>query len=495
MPTSAAREPHQWTACETLAELEARHISALELLEHYLARQSRLDGSVGAVVTTDAEAARRVAGLVDERRAVGQALPPLAGLTMTVKDSLEVRGMTTTCGMPALAQHRPERDADAVALLRAAGVVIYGKTNCPLGTADHQSYNPLFGVTRNPWNAARTVGGSSGGSAAALAAGFSALEIGSDIGGSIRIPAHYCGVYGHKPSFGVVPGRGHVPPMPGETAVSPLAVIGPLARGAADLALAMKVLAHAAPAEAQAWTVRLPAPRHAALRDYRVGVWIGGYAVDDAYAAAISEFAEALVRQGVKVQTIGEGPVDADESWSTYRDMLFGVIGSGSPKSELDAYRAAAVDAPEGSHAWHLERATTQTLRNWTALSSRQAQLRVQWARWFERFDVLLCPVALNVAFEHQTDDGHGPVPQLRRQLLVSGAPRPYLDNLRWPGLATLAHLPSTVRPIGLTRDGLPMGVQIIGPYLQDLTSIGFAELCDTAFGIMPGPVLAVVTQ
>lgn len=491
MPTAADREPHQWTACETVAELEARHISALELLEHYLARQSRLDGSVGAVVATDVEAARQVARGVDAQRAAGHALPPLAGLTMTVKDSLEVQGMPATCGIPALAQHRPEHDADAVALLRAAGAVIYGKTNCPLGAADHQSYNPLFGVTRNPWNAARTVGGSSGGSAAALAAGFSALEIGSDIGGSIRVPAHYCGVYGHKPSFGIVPRRGHIPPMPGEMAATPLAVIGPLARSAADLALAMQVLGHAAPAEAEAWTLRLPAPRHAALRDYRVGLWLGGYAVDDAYAAAISAFADALARQGVQVQTLGSGPVDADVSWATYRDMLFGVIGSGSPESELDAYRAAAVDAPKGSHAWHLARATTQTLSNWMALSSRQAQLQAQWARWFERFDVLLCPVALNVAFEHQTEDGHGPVPQLKRQLLVSGAPRPYLDNLQWPGLATLAHLPSTVRPIGLTSDGLPMGVQIIGAYLQDFSSIGFAKLCDEAFGILPGPVMA----
>jgi amidase len=482
--TANTRAPHQWTAIETLAELAARRISALELLEHHLARRDALDTQINAVVDTDPEAARHAARDIDARRARGDALPPLAGVPTTIKDSFEVIGMTATCGIPALVQHRPQQDAEAVAALRAAGAVIYGKTNCPLGVSDHQSYNPIFGVTRNPWNTARTVGGSSGGSAAALAAGFATLELGSDIGGSIRVPAHYCGVYGHKPSWGIVPRRGHIPPMPGAVVPpAPLAVVGPLARCAADLDLALGVLAKAPPDEAAAWSLALPPPRHTALREFRVGLWLDAYPVDGAYTAAIERFAEALSREGARIETLRRGPVDATASWDVYLDLLFGVIGSGAPEQELAAYQAAAQGAAEGTLAARLARATTQPLRLWTQRAAQQALLRQQWSQFFTGCDLLLCPVAMSAAFPHQTEDGHGPVPQLKRTLPVNGAPHPYLQNLMWPGLVTVANLPATVRPIGLDAEGLPLGVQIVGPYLHDRTPIRFAALCDEAFG------------
>jgi len=487
----SARPPHQWTAIETLAELEARRISAVELLEHHLARQAALDGGINAVVATDRETALRAARDIDAQRASGVLLPPLAGLTMTIKDSFEVTGMTATCGIPALAQHRPPRDADAVAALRAAGAVIYGKTNCPLGVADHQTYNPIFGVTRNPWNRERTVGGSSGGSAAALAAGFSALELGSDIGGSIRVPAHYCGVYGHKPSWGIVPGRGHIPPMPGAVvAPPPLAVVGPLARCAADLDLALGVLAQARSDEADAWSLALQPPPRNVLREFRVGVWLDAYPVDSAYAAAIERFAQELARAGVRVETLRKGPVDPNAAWDIYFDLLFGVIGSGSPEPELAAYQAAAQGAPAGSFAARIAQATVQSLRRWVQRSAEQAMLRQQWAQFFTGCDLLLCPVAMTAAFPHKTDDGHGPLPQLKRTLPVNGTPRPYLENLMWSGLVTAAHLPSTVRPIAIGDHGLPLGVQIVAPYLHDRTSIIFAALCDEAFGVLQPPAV-----
>ncbi|MCA0242487.1 MAG: amidase [Proteobacteria bacterium] len=489
---TAPHEPHQWTVGETLAELAARRISAEELLDHHLARRAALDGAINAVVATDVGGARRAARDIDARRAAGAALPPLAGVTMTIKDSFEVVGMPATCGIPELAQHRPTRDADAVARLRAAGAVIYGKTNCPLGVSDHQSYNPIYGITRNPWDAARTPGGSSGGSAAALAAGFSALELGSDIGGSIRLPSHFCGVYGHKPSWGLVSGRGHIPPPPGVVAPpAPLAVIGPLARAAADLELALPLLAGAADDEAPAWALQLPPPRHERLRDFRVALWLDAYPVDSAYAAAIERFAQALAAEGVAVQRLGQGPVDPAASHDTYLDLLFGVIGSGAPEAELAAYRAAAAGAPPDSAAARLARATAQPLRQWVLQAARQAALRRQWAAFFESCDVLLCPVAMTQAFAHQTDDGHGPVPQLARTLPVDGAARPYLDNLMWPGLVTVAHLPSTARPLNERVGGLPAGVQIVGPYLHDRTALRFAALCDQAFGRLPPPPLA----
>jgi amidase len=486
------RPPHEWTVGETLAKLAARRISAEELLDHHLARRAALDGGINAVVATDVDGARRAAREIDARRAAGETLPPLAGVTMTIKDSFEVAGMTATCGIPELAQHRPLRDADAVARLRAAGAVIYGKTNCPLGVSDHQSYNPLFGITRNPWDPARTPGGSSGGSAAALAAGFSTLELGSDIGGSIRLPSHFCGVYGHKPSWGVVPGRGHIPPPPGVVAPPPpppLAVIGPLARSAADLELALSVLAGPGDDEAPAWSLQLPPPRHQRLSDFRVALWLDAHPVDGAYAAAIERFAQALAAEGVAVQRLRQGPVDPAASWDTYLDLLFGVIGSGAPEAELTAYQAVAAGAAPDSPAARLARATAQPLRHWALQSARQAALRRQWAAFFEQHDVLLCPVAMTQAFAHQTDDGHGPVPQIARTLIVDGAPRPYLENLMWPGLITVAHLPATARPLGELVGGLPAGVQIVGPYLHDRTALRFAALCDQAFGRLPPPL------
>lgn len=507
--STATQPPHRWTAVESLAELRAGRIGALELLEHYLARQAALDGGVNAVVAVDAEGARRAARDIDARRARGETLPPLAGLPMTIKDSFEVVGLPATCGIPDLAQYRPQRDADAVERLRAAGAVIYGKTNCPLGAADHQSYNPVYGLTRNPWNPARTVGGSSGGAAAALAAGFCALELGSDIGGSIRVPSHYCGVYGHKPSWGIVSGRGHIPPMPGEVVPpTPLAVVGPMARSAADLELALELLAGPAQDEAVAWSLRLPAPRHESLRDYRVGLWLDAHPVDDAYAAAIETFARTLRDAGVRVDVLRDGPVDPAASWAIYLDLLFGVIGSGSPESELAAYRAAADAAAEeaaarnaaagtaadgtaeDSYAARLGRATAQPLRHWVARSAQQAQLRRQWSAFFRRYDLLLCPVAMGPAFPHQIDDGHGPVPQLKRTLQVNGAARPYLDNLMWSGLVTVAHLPSTVIPLATSLDGLPVGVQAVGPYLEDRSTIRFAALSQELLGAFRAPAL-----
>ena len=204
------------SATQLIKLLKAREISAVELLELHLDRVSRLNPALNVIVDQDPDEARRAASEADAQLASGREAGPLCGLPMTIKDAWEVTGMRATCGIPPLAQHRPTRDADPVARLRSAGAVLFGKTNVPTGAGDHQSYNPIYGRSNNPWNLERTVGGSSGGAAGALAAGLTALELGSDIGGSIRCPAHFCGVYGHKPSYGVVPVRGHIPPDPGD---------------------------------------------------------------------------------------------------------------------------------------------------------------------------------------------------------------------------------------------------------------------------------------
>ena len=479
------KAPHQWTAVETVAALKARKIGALELLEHGLDRRARLDGDVNSVVEVRAEAARQAAKAAD----ASDASSPLAGLPMTIKETYEIEGFHTTAGIPELKDYVSTDDAPAVARLRAAGAVIWGKTNVPVAASDHQSYNPLHGVCRNPWDTSRTVGGSSGGAAAALAAGFTALELGSDIGGSIRIPAHFCRVWGHEPTYDIIPSRGQVPP-PGALATSPLSVSGPMGRSAADLELGLDLLAGSE--RDNGWVLNLPKPRHEALSDYRVAVWTGGNPVDPAYAAAITGYADTLAGQGARVTRLDAMPEPLIGNDDLYIALLFATIGSGVPQAELDAYAAAAAGHPDGSLPDRVARATRSSLADFAGLVERQAKLRAAWRVWFADFDILLCPVSMTVAFPHQTEDGHGPVPQMSRVLDVGGETRPYMENLYWPGVATLGHLPSTVRPLPDPVRGMPAGIQAISAEFADRTTIGFTALCDEIFGgFVPPPGFA----
>ena len=470
--------PEWWTATQSIAALKARKIGARELLDVMLARQDRLGGPVNAVVEQQRDLARAAADAADAGKGTGGAL---AGLPMTIKDTYEVEGFGCTAGIPDLAAYRCTRDADAVARLRGAGAVIWGKTNVPLAASDHQSYNPLHGVTRNPWNAARTVGGSSGGAAAALAAGLTALELGSDIGGSIRVPSHFCGVWGHKPSYGIVPQRGHVPPMPGVLHAAPLAVCGPLARSAEDLELAMGLLAGGDPSSA--WKLALPAPRGKTLSDYRIAIWTGGNPVDPAYAAAIAEMGADLARAGAKVTQLYAPPAPLSRDEDLYIALLFAVIGSDLPPEALAAYAEAGAQFPDGSLQSRVAKATRSSHGEYVQLAERQAQHMAAWAEWFTGFDALIAPVSMNVAFPHQTEDGHGPIPQMFRTLDVGNEKRPYMENLFWPGIATLAHLPATARPLPAQVHGMPAGVQIIGPAFGDMTTLHIAREMDKIFG------------
>lgn len=487
---SRQSEPFYWSAAETLAALKSRKIGALELLELMVKRQSERDGETNAVIETRIDDARLAAKAFDDGKTKHGAL---AGLPMTIKESFEVEGFHTTAGIPVLAGHVSRQDSDVASRLKAEGAIIWGKTNVPLATADHQSYNPIYGTSRNPWNLERTVGGSSGGSAAALACGFTSLEVGSDIGGSIRLPSHYCGVWGHKPTHGIVSGLGHVPPFPGKRPLSALSVYGPMARSAADLELGLGVLAGDRPGSA--WRLDLPQPRHQHLRDFRVAVCTHWFPVDPAYAKAIEDFADEIARQGATVTFLREPPPAAryDE---LYISTLFAVIGSTLPEDELDHYQQVASRHPQGSLPDRVARATRSSLAQYSSLVEHQKNLQAVWADWFERFDIVLCPVSMTVAFPHQTEDGHGPVPQMERVLDVGGEIRPYMENLYWPGVATLGHLPSTVRPLpGLVR-GMPAGVQCIGPAFGDRTTLRFAALCDEAFGgFVPPPAFATGTS
>lgn len=475
-------DPHWWTATETLSALQAKRIGAVELLELSLTRQARHGGQINAVVEVQPDQARSEALAFDN----GQRKGVLAGLPMTIKDTYEVAGFGCTAGIPDLAGYRSPGDADAVAQLRGAGAVVWGKTNVPLAASDHQSYNPIHGTTRNPWNGERTVGGSSGGAGAALAAGLTALELGSDIGGSIRVPSHYCGVWGHKPSYGIVPQRGHVPPAPGTLSPSALAVCGPMARSAADLELALRILTSA---PTTGWKLALPQARTTSLTDARIAVWTGGNPVDPHYAAAIQAFGADLARARAKVTVLDAPPMPLQADEDLYIALLFATIGSDLPPEALDAYASAAAAFPEGSLPARVARATRSSHAEYAHLVERQQRHIAAWDAWFSGFDALICPVAMNVAFPHQTEDGHGPIPQMFRTLQVGNEQRPYMENLFWPGIATLAHLPATVRPLPGQVHGMPAGVQIIGPSFGDLTTLALARAIDAEFGgFIPPP-------
>jgi amidase len=466
-------------ATEQLRLLEQGKIGAVELLELYLERVDRFNPAYNLVVAFDRDRARAFAEDVDRRRKRGETLGPLAGLPITIKDSFEVTGMPATCGLESLRNNRPATDADAVALLREAGANIFGKTNLPAGASDWQSFNPVYGLSRNPWNPERTVGGSSGGAAGAVAAGLTAFELGSDIGGSIRIPSHFCGVFGHKPTYGAVPLRGHIPPPSGMLSQPELGVAGPIARSAGDLELLLSVLAHGPLAPA----------RRERLEDFRIGVWMGGdaYRVDGAYRAALEGYIADLRRAGAWIEEVPL-PVDPVDSYETYLQVLFAIVGAPAPQ-EAEAFERLA-DQDETGIAAKLARYMRTSLGEWFALAETREHLFQAWRRYFGEYDLLLCPAVPVVAFPHMAEGSGVHSDQLFRRVTIDGEPAPYLD-FTWQSLALVANLPATVMPTGRLVEGLPAGLQIIGPHSEDLTTIGFAQLAERHVGgFIPPPAL-----
>ncbi|WP_126173515.1 amidase [Altericroceibacterium xinjiangense] len=470
------------SASEQLEWLDAGRIGAVDLLDLTLERVDRFNPELNLVVAFDRDGARAAAQETDRRRAAGETLGPLAGLPITVKDSYEVVGMPATCGLEMLRDHRPEQDADAVAQLKAAGAIVFGKTNLPAGASDWQSFNPVYGLSRNPWNPDRTVGGSSGGSAGAVASGFTAFELGSDIAGSIRIPAHFCGVFGHKPTYDLVPLRGHIPPLPGMLHQPQLGVAGPLARSAADLALLLPLLARSGARP------RLSQPGQKRLEDFRVGIWMGegAYRLDGGYRSALEAFVDDLRNAGASIEPV-QLPVDPRESQEIYLQTLFAIVGAPAPE-EAGAFEQLAAEDDTGIAA-KLARYMRTSLGEWFGLAEKREHLFRAWADFFTRYDALLCPAAPVVAFPHMAEGSGVHSAQLFRRITVDGKPAPYLD-FTWQGLATVANLPATVMPSGRLVEGVPAGIQVIGPSFGDLTTIRFAEVAERATGGFRAPPL-----
>lgn len=466
------------SASDLVAAVKAKEVGSRELLDLLLDRVDRHNPAVNAVITLDAERARAAADAADAATARGEDLGPLHGLPMTIKDVFETEGLRSTSGAPDLMEHVPDHDAGAVARLKDAGAIVFGKTNLPLYAGDLQTFNQPFGVTNNPWDTTRTTGGSSGGAAAALAAGLTPLELGSDIGGSIRNPSHMCGTVGLKPSFGVVPQDGY---LSGPTGLRTLDinVVGPMARTVEDLGLAFDVLAGPGRPAAARDTTRVAAwfdtprtPLDPAMRDVFLtavdGLRAGGLAVDDA----------------------ARPDVDYDEATDLFVQLLYtAMTASTGVDDETWALAASVADTEPGDDEpllFRAGRAIAMRHHEWLRKDERRSQIRDRWADFFTRFDVLICPVFPLPAFPHQVDDD--PTGVINRTVMIAGTEVPHGELIYWCGLIGVAYLPSVVVPVGRTAAGLPVGVQVVADFHQDRTALAVAQRVTDALGGFEAP-------
>jgi amidase len=483
----------QWsfkTAVELSTALKAKQVSAVELAQDAIARIERHDSKINAVCVRDFERGLAAARAADAALARGET-KPLLGLPLTIKESYNIAGLPTTWGFPPQKDFKPAEDALSISRVKDAGGVILGKTNVPVGLGDWQSYNDIYGTTNNPFDLGRTPGGSSGGSSAALAAGYGPLSLGSDIGGSLRVPAFHCGVYAHKPSFNLVPVRGHTaPPFPAIPIERDMAVLGPMARGAADLSLLLDVMAGSDPLDTGvAYELALPPPRHDDLKSFRVLIVEGDPLLppDKDVREAIEKLAAKLAKAGAKISHDSPLLPDFTESSRLYMRRLMSLLGTFFLPEVIAGAKAAAahLSPDDNSLAAERLRGMTQSHSGWVLDDGARARLRVQWHQLFKSFDAVICPIMPTPAYPHD----HLPE-QEKRRIAIDGKEYVYLDQLAWPGIATLPGLPATAIPLGLSSAGLPVGVQIVGPWLEDRTPLRLAELIERDYGgFVPPPM------
>tara|TARA_Y100001970_G_scaffold85560_1_gene107939 strand:+ start:20287 stop:21651 length:1365 start_codon:yes stop_codon:yes gene_type:complete len=436
--------------------IQRGELSSRELTEHFIERIERLDGEINSVVTRDFETALAESDAADASQQKGQSLGVLHGVPITVKDALQTKNLKSTGGATELRDNVPSQDAAVVASIRRQGGIVMGKTNLPRWSGDIQAYNDIFGTTNNPWDISRGPGGSSGGAAAAVAMGFTSFEIGTDIGGSIRFPAAFNGVWGHKPSFGVIPTTGYLDHIDGGLNEADINVFGPIARSAQDLELLLTVMKRNSPP----WVAELEAAPED-LKDLKIGAWL-----DDEFCPIDDEVREQL-----------EKAVDALE-----KD---GISVDRSARPELDPDEAAMLGL------WLVQRAISQSTdsdgpghRIWLDQHVRREELKLKWAQFFDTYDAVIMPVCFVPPFEHQQQGDFG-----SRTLICNGEKRNYIDVVKWTTMVGMAYLPSTVPPIGLGASGMPIGCQVVGPYGGDRLTIALAgRIGDLMGGYQPPP-------
>ena len=474
---------HFQSAAEIARRIRSRKIAATEVLEHFLARVAKFNPQLNAIIWMDAGRARARAKAADAALAKGEVWGPLHGVPMTLKESYNVAGSPTTWGDPAMKDNVTATSALAVERLEKAGVVLFGKTNVPLMLADWQSYNAIYGTTNNPWDVTRSPGGSSGGSAAALAAGLTGIDAGSDIGSSIRNPAHYCGVFGLKPTWGVISPRGHG--LPGGHAYSDISVVGPLTRGAEDLDLALDAMAGPDDIDGAAWKLDLPVCPAQSLKDLRIAVKLRdpNSEIDGAYADKLQALVDELAKRGAKVKEIEPG-IDTRRHHEVFVLLLRAATSARTPEADIARWRKLLAGmGPEkaeqrAAYLDQMVRGNALAHRDWLPLNNERMGTRRIFAEFFKDWDILLCPVAASAACPH---DQAGE--RWQRTITVNNKAVPATDQLFWAGYSGSVLLPSTVGPAGLTSAGLPTGYQAIAASGRDKTATAFSRLVEREIG------------
>ena len=472
------------TAKQLAAAVKKKKIGCVELLDLYLKRIEAHNPELNAVIATDIEGARKRAKAADKAVKAGKKLGPLHGVPMTLKESYDVVGYPTTFGDPAFKDNTAKTNALVAQRLIDAGVTLFGKTNVPLNLADWQSYNEVYGSTKNPWDLGRTPGGSSGGSGVALAAGLTGLEAGSDVGASIRNPAHYCGVFGHKPTYGVVSYKGHTR---GNVSLGDITVAGPLARGAEDLEIAMDAIAGPDEIDGRGWTLSLPRSKKKKLRDFKVGVLLSdpNAEVDQSVQEQIQKLANFLAKKKTKVSDKARPAIDTAEMNDVFIRLLRAATSGRLSDADHRKARADAETLPASDKSYfaQMQRGNALSHRDWIQLNEKRHRMRLAWDAFFQDYDLMLCPVAVTAAFPH---DQKG----LRhlRTIVVNNKKVPVVDQIFWAGYAGLTYLPASVAPIGQSKEGLPIGVQIVGPQYGDYTCIEFAKLLEREYRAFEPP-------
>jgi amidase len=466
MRTNKPADPALWTTSEQAFAISTKSLSAVELFSAQLARVEQLDPQINAICTRAIEPAHAQAKRADDATANGESWGPLHGITVTVKDAIETAGIVSTGGSTALRNHVPTHDAPVVASIKNAGAIVFGKTNLPEWSGEWQAFNEMFGTTNNPWNLSYTPGGSSGGAAAVVAAGMSSFEIGTDIGGSIRIPSAFSGVFGHKPSFGVIPTLGYLDEPNGGTVESDVNVFGPIARSSADLRLLLDIMAGPTPDRAVGWRLDLPEPASrniSGLRGLRVGVWFEDNSLpsDPAMLSVVYSMLPVLENAGAHLDLVTRPRFDTATAWVESMQLISAACSVSGLEGEM------------GHTDWlHAHRKRTDT--------------RQRWAEYFQTVDVLLCPVSVTTAIPHLQV---GPMED--RKMNIGGHPVPYFLIGAWASMIGGAYLPSTSTPIGRTANGLPVGVQVVSPYLQDRSSIAISGWISELIGGYAVPPIA----
>ena len=481
-PVAAAPDVDFASALAAAAAIKAKQVSSLDLTQRMFARIDRYNPKLNAFVYQMRDQALVRARQADQALTRGQWLGPFHGVPVCVKESFAVQGQPDTWGILALKASRAPRNSAVVQSLLDAGAVLLGGTNVPLNLMDWQSYNQIYGTTNNPWDVTRTPGGSSGGSAAALAAGMAYLSPGSDIGGSLRVPASFCGLYSHKPTLDLVSLQGHEPGggpgLPGFS--TGLAVAGPMARSAADLKTAMEVLGGPRGYDHKAWSWTLPPPRRRALKEFRVGFVLDSpTAPPTAEVRAVLDHAvKTLDRAGAQLRPGWPAGYRLEAAYDDYMFLLGAFTFSTDPKAQQDEERGQyeRSRSPYGDGA-------LSSYADWQRRHFSQLAARAAWQKYFEQADVFLMPATFTVAIHH---DHQGE--NFTRLIDTPEGKRPYMQLMPWMVTATLTGCPATIAPAGLTQSGLPVGLQIVGPFWEDATSIEFAALLEREMGGFQAP-------